>query len=126
MISFGPARPQRRRPDLTPMIDMVFLLLIFFMLASRFGVEQSLPILAPAGSGTYSGPPRLVEVAPDALYLNGFAISAADLPAALAGLMQSPEDTVVLRPRDGTTVQELVDALSQLSAAGFSRLVVVE
>lgn len=125
MISFEPDRP-RRRWDLTPMIDVVFLLLIFFMLASRFGVERSLAVVAPVGGGAYSGPPRLVEVAPTALYLNGVAIPAADLPAALSGLMQSPDDTVILRPRDGATVQTLVDVLAGLSQAGMTRLVLLE
>ena len=42
MFSFAVSRP-RRRPSLTPMIDVVFLLLIFFMLAARFGMEGALP-----------------------------------------------------------------------------------
>ena len=39
-------RPSRRRrgPGLTPLIDVVFLLLVFFMLASRFDREALLPL----------------------------------------------------------------------------------
>ena len=36
MFHFAPAR-RSRKPSLTPMIDVVFLLLVFFMLAARFG-----------------------------------------------------------------------------------------
>ncbi|MEO1119875.1 MAG: biopolymer transporter ExbD, partial [Pseudomonadota bacterium] len=39
-IDLGPARPRRRLVSLTPLIDVVFLLLIFFMLAARFSVES--------------------------------------------------------------------------------------
>ena len=37
---------KRRKPSLTPMIDVVFLLLVFFMLAWRFGVDTHLPLNA--------------------------------------------------------------------------------
>lgn len=33
--------------DLSPMIDMVFLLLIFFMIASRFSVQQNIELEIP-------------------------------------------------------------------------------
>lgn len=48
MFTLGSPRP-RRRPSLTPMIDVVFLMLIFFMLASRFGQETTLPLGAAGG-----------------------------------------------------------------------------
>ncbi|MBD3763588.1 MAG: biopolymer transporter ExbD [Rhodobacterales bacterium] len=121
------ARPRRRRPDLTPMIDVVFLLLVFFMLASRFGVDRALP-LAPASAGAgYAGPPRLVQVGPDgALTLNGVPVAPTDLAAALALLRTAPDDIVVLRARDGADLQALVGAMEALSRAGQSRLVLVE
>ena len=58
--------PIRRKPSLTPMIDVVFLLLVFFMLAARFGqdVVIDLPISA-ASDKPYEGPPRLIDVLPD-------------------------------------------------------------
>ena len=34
----------RRRANFTPMIDVVFLLLIFFMMISRFGDSHALPL----------------------------------------------------------------------------------
>ncbi|MEY8838251.1 ExbD/TolR family protein [Cribrihabitans sp. XS_ASV171] len=119
-----PARP-RRRPSLTPMIDVVFLLLVFFMLASRFGVETMMPLpLAASGGETYSGPPRLVDISPDAVALNGRPVE--DLPAALAPLMTGPEDMIILRGRDGATLQRVVSISENLSAAGYTALVLVE
>ena len=127
MMRFGPDRP-RRRPDLTPMIDVVFLLLVFFMLVSRFGVDRVLPLVpAQAGQGAgYAGPPRLVDIAPGGLRLNGVAIAPEALAQGLAGLMASPDDLVVLRAVDGADVQALVAVMDVLSAAGLSRLVLVE
>lgn len=125
MISFGMDRP-RRRPNLTPMIDVVFLLLVFFMLASRFGVDHALPLAAAGAGGGYSGPPRLVELREDGLTLNGVAIAPEALEAGLSALMQGPDDAIVLRPRDGVTLQGLVVVMDDLAAAGFTRLVLVE
>lgn len=107
------------------MIDVVFLLLVFFMLASRFGFEAMLPLpLAASGEGNYSGPPRLVEITPDAVMLNGKVV--ADLPAALRPLMSAPSDMIILRGRDGANLQRVVDVTEELRGAGFGALVLVE
>lgn len=51
-FDLGPRRHPRRM-SLTPMIDVMFLLLIFFMPASPFGTDAVLPIIAEAeGAGT--------------------------------------------------------------------------
>ncbi|MBW6506978.1 MAG: biopolymer transporter ExbD [Rhodobacteraceae bacterium] len=127
MFAFGQPR-RRRRVSLTPMIDVVFLLLVFFMLASRFGSEGGVVLSAPTpGQGAvWSGPPRLVEIgAGGALALNGVALAPEALAAALAALMQGPDDAVVLRARAGASVQDLVTVTGALSAAGLTRLMLV-
>lgn len=124
-LGLAPDRP-RRRPNLTPMIDVVFLLLVFFMLVSRFGVDRVLPLgVAGAGDG-WSGPPRLVDVAPGGLALNGVPVAPDALAAALAPLMQGPGDPILLRPREAADLQALVRVMDLLQAAGFDRLVLVD
>ncbi|NBB97257.1 MAG: biopolymer transporter ExbD [Alphaproteobacteria bacterium] len=125
-MQFGPARP-RRKPSLTPMIDVVFLLLVFFMLAARFGQDVGLA-LAPAGQATasYSGPPRLVEFAGGTVWLNGVETDLRALPEALTPLMPDPEALVVLRPRDGASVQDAARLTDALRAAGLTTLVLME
>lgn len=125
MEPLAPIR-KRRRPSLTPMIDVVFLLLVFFMLASRFGVEQVMPLPLSGGGSAYSGPPRLVEVAADGLRLNGRPVAAEALSAALAPLMTGLDDTIVLRGSDGATLQDVVTIADALRAAGYTTLVLVE
>ncbi|MFN4156413.1 MAG: ExbD/TolR family protein [Paracoccaceae bacterium] len=125
MIRFGEDRP-RRRPNLTPMIDVVFLLLVFFMLASRFGVDRAVPLSLPGSGGSYTGPPRLVELSGDGLRLNGRPVAPEALADALVALMESPADAIILRPGDGADLQALVVLMETLGAAGFSRLVLVE
>ncbi|MEO1175459.1 MAG: biopolymer transporter ExbD [Pseudomonadota bacterium] len=125
-VSFGTDRAPRR-PSLTAMIDVVFLLLIFFMLAARFGSEVVLPFGAGASSGAvWDGPPRLVEVGPAEVALNGRALDVGQLAAALAPLMETPRDPVVLRARDGASLQALLDVADALSSAKISTLVLVQ
>lgn len=125
MQALAPIR-KRRRPSLTPMIDVVFLLLVFFMLASRFGIEQVLPLPLAGAGAEYTGPPRLIEVAPDTVRLNGRPVAFDDLPAALAPLMEAPSDMVILRGQSGATLQRLVAVADGLRAAGLTTLVLVE
>lgn len=117
----------RRRPSLTPMIDVVFLLLVFFMIAARFGQDAFVPI-ATAGSGSadWQGPPRLIEVFSDEIRLNGVAASAETLPATLSPLMPTPDAPVVLRADETVGLQPLLDLIAGLRGAGFSNLVLVE
>lgn len=118
----------RRRISLTPMIDVVFLLLVFFMLSARFGLDQQLPLNAVGqkpGEG-WQGPPRLVSIGPDDLALNGTSVAEATLAEALAELVENTSDTIVLRAEAGTDLQRLVAVMQRLSAAGYGQLVLVE
>ena len=121
------AMPPRkaRRLNLTPMIDVVLLLLVFFMMVSRFGGVQGVPLAlaAPGGQVNWSGPPRLVDVLPQGVLLNGVPVAAEALATALAPLMAAPTDAVILRPRDGAPVQRVVAVIDGLRAAGLTRIV---
>jgi biopolymer transport protein ExbD len=52
-MHFEGRRKTSRMPNLTPLIDVVFLLLVFFMLTSHFMHEEAIPLSLPtAESGT--------------------------------------------------------------------------
>lgn len=106
------------------MIDVVFLLLVFFMLASRFGTDTVLSLpLAPDG-GEYNGPPRLIDISPTQLAVNGVPVG--DLVTALQPLMNESTDTLILRGRDGASLQRIVAVTEELRAAGMVTVVLVE
>ncbi|WP_286789886.1 ExbD/TolR family protein [Thioclava sp. UBA3469] len=126
MFAFGQPRP-RRRPALTPMIDVVFLLLVFFMLASRFGVERTLDLTLGGGTAgaEWSGPRRLVDVGEGGtVSLNGQVVALSDLAGALQPLMDQPSDPVVLRLKEGD-LNALTQVIEALRGAGLSNLVLV-
>jgi biopolymer transport protein ExbD len=121
------AEPRRsRKPSLTPMIDVVFLLLIFFMLASRFGQDSALSLATAGGAAPYEGPPRLILVTEIGLSLNGRPLATEDLPGALDALMRSRDEMVVLRADQDTSLQRLILIAQILREAGFTTLAVVE
>jgi biopolymer transport protein ExbD len=108
------------------MIDVVFLLLVFFMLAARFGQDGALNLsLAGGGAGTWEGPPRLVQVAEDSLRLNGVAQDAEALIQSLNGLAETESDLILLQPDEGVALQRLLDAMALLQGAGFTNLALV-
>ncbi|NBD30114.1 MAG: biopolymer transporter ExbD [Alphaproteobacteria bacterium] len=126
MFSFAADRAPRR-PSLTAMIDVVFLLLIFFMLTAQFTRDHALTLRPGGGAAAdYSGPPRLVAIAPEGLRLNGRPITLEALPEALGGLTEAPSDLVVLRPDGAADLQRLVQVMTALQAAGFGQLALVE
>jgi biopolymer transport protein ExbD len=121
------AHPQRRRRiSLTPMIDVVFLLLVFFMLAARFGAEGAIAMATGGGDEAWQGSPRLIEFASGALWLNGTPTMAPDLAEALRALMPAPGAPVILRPRAGADTQALVDLVALLKSSGFDTVILVE
>ncbi|TCP44144.1 ExbD/TolR family protein [Rhodovulum marinum] len=125
-LGLAPAAP-RRKPSLTPMIDVVFLLLVFFMLAARFGQDVTIPLGAGGGAGeAWSGPPRLVDIRLGTVALNGVETPLGDLAGAVRPLTETLGDPVVLRARDGAELQRVIDVMETLTAAGFDRLILVE
>lgn len=125
MFAFAPPRAKRRL-SLTPMIDVVFLLLVFFMLAARFGSEGAIALTTGGSGEVWQGPPRLVEFSAQSLWLNGVETGPSVLPQSLRAMMPEPGLPVILRPRDGADTQALVTLLETLRAEGLTNLVLVE
>ena len=106
------AAPFRRRPlSLTSLIDVIFLLLLFFMLTTTFTRTGEIPLTA-AGAGGDGLPPLFLRVEPDALTLNGTPIA----PEALADHLRAEEEAprVLVALAEGVQAQRLADVLNVL------------
>lgn len=126
-FAFTSAR-RPRRLGLAPMIDVVFLLLVFFMLVARLQPQAGIALTPQetGASGAYLGPPRVVSLgANGGVSLNGTALAHQDLPSALAGLMAAPSDPIVIETGAEANVQDLVTILGSLTRAGLSNLIVL-
>jgi biopolymer transport protein ExbD len=121
-----PARPARRLVSLTPLIDVVFILLFFFMLASQLTRLHGLPLDTPEpGSGDRPVVPALLlRIHSDgSLDLNGEPISEAELgPRVRRRLQQAPQMRVLVQPDEPVPLQTTLRLFDVLAAAGVPAL----
>jgi biopolymer transport protein ExbD len=116
--------------NLTPMIDLLFLLIIFFMAAAHFGEpEQNISVAVPevsqAGESVATSKPRIVTVFPDGRYdFDGESVvTLDDLTARLTSARsQHGGLSVVIRGDAHCAFQQVASALSACQQAGISEL----
>ncbi|HVT28457.1 MAG TPA: biopolymer transporter ExbD [Lacipirellulaceae bacterium] len=115
--------------NLTSMIDVLFLLIIFFMVATKFdemdrNIDVAVPEVAQAGDTAPPPQPLVVTVAADGQFqLNGTPVTADELTSRLAAA-RTPltEPTVVIRGDAKCPFQLVATALGACRQAGISEL----
>lgn len=113
----------RRRMALTPLVDVIFLLLLFFMLTSTFARFGEIELTAAGARAGASEAPReraFVQLGADRLAVNG-------VPATLDDLATRIEPGQVLVSLDAdASAQRLVDLLARLRGRDGVDVVVLE
>ena len=120
--------PKKARIEIIPMIDTVFFLLVFFMMASLSmtvyrGMSLSLPKAA-------SGEPRQdrvsVSVTRDGvIYLDRDQVEPAQLTEKLRALHEKDPEVVVLVSADGDVAhRRVVEAMDAARLAGISKMAI--
>ena len=116
--------PARRRISLTPLVDVIFLLLMFFMLSSTFARFADLEVArqsatpGEAESGSPSGPAPLrgaiVSVSADLqVRVNGTDTAPEDIAVTLDALYDRGARTAIIVADTRATVQDLVSVLER-------------
>lgn len=121
---------EQRRPragmSLTPVVDIVFLLLLFFMLASTFGrfAEVELGLAARGTTSPPAGGVAVVAVLADGrLQVDGVAVEADGITKALRRRLPDGGGQVIVRPSPEASAQDIVRALEQSAAADVGGIV---
>ncbi|MEQ5801814.1 biopolymer transporter ExbD [Halomonas sp. H10-9-1] len=122
--------PRRRREpvevNLTPLIDVVFLLLIFFMVSTTFETRQALELTLPesvSGVATEPSPVTLVVSAEGVYRLAGRELAPGSLGAALAAeAQQAREHGLVVEADAQARHADVVRALDQAGLQGIRRV----
>ena len=120
---FDEAIHKKRIVSLTPLIDVVFLLLIFFMLASSFLQTQSIAVLTPAPDPEEVETDRhVVEIwvlTDGSLRLDGEPIAPDALSEGIRNnLGGDPEAVVSILAENGSAVQPLISAIEAARNGG--------
>ena len=115
----------KRIVGLTPLIDVVFILLVFFMLVSNFSQFNAIAVNAPAPSAK---PDSKMEGAMLIRLNEQGEIDIAGRPvprdevAALVkkALAERPEQQVLIKPHAALAIQEVVNLLDELALTGVT------
>jgi len=110
------------RLDMAPLIDVVFLLLVFFMLTSSMQPRQALELSLPESGASNELDNKALRVAIDkngALSLNGELTSLDTISAEIdSRLKGSSQKTVTLATDSTTSVQTMVSVMDQIKKGG--------
>lgn len=116
--------------NLTPLIDIVFLLLVFFMLTAHFVEEKALDVELPRAQGDTSTADEVqVEVivgAEGELLVNGRQVNPVDLEEVLRSLLHAPGNKIVrLRGDRAAHLERAVRVMGAARSAGAASLNIV-
>ena len=115
--------------NVTSLIDVVLLLLIFFMVSTRFVEHSQLKLTLPSASAAASTkPPAVIEVAIDhqsLFYVGGKALVNGQVDTLVQALREAAggnEPTVVISADRDTNFQRIVDVMDAAGKAGLSHV----
>ncbi len=113
--------------NITSLIDVIFILLIFFMVSTQFK-RSSLPLDLPQSEDTTQeqNTAKVLAVTATAMELDGSVVTLDRLQDTLAALYaQNPELALSLECERTVDFEHIVQILTKIQAAGISRFGIV-
>lgn len=128
-MKFRKPRGEETRLGITPLIDIVFLLLIFFMLTSHFHIASGVPIRLPKiTQKDYDSKGHKITLVIDKLgriYLKGKKIDLKQLEQELEGLVKQDDRVHLLLEADKDVSHgRVVNVMDLAKRAGVSSIII--
>lgn len=118
--------PQRRRKmiSLTPLIDVVFILLLFFMLSSNFTRWHQINLQSATSSESQTPELRILKIESNQgeLSFNGSRLSMNNADSIQKFVAENTQATFVITVVEGIKIQVMVNLLDQLKRSGATRV----
>ena len=119
---------QQIQLNIAPLVDMVFLLLIFFLLTSSFILNEGIKISLPEAKSSQMQDRKEITVGitkDGKIFLDEKPVSLQGLLTRLTGMIKdSPEKTVIIKADKGIILEKAVKVLDNVKQAGAKRIVV--
>jgi len=112
---------------LISMTDVVFLLLIFLLIASNFASQTGLPIKLPGSSTSVRQSHQTLLItyySDERVFFMDKQVSLSELPKLLKAQFKSPEQVVRLATENTVQVQKLINLMDIIRASGYERIFV--
>ncbi|MEM8702585.1 MAG: biopolymer transporter ExbD [Pseudomonadota bacterium] len=136
MILIHPPIGKRRRIPLTPLIDVIFILVMFFLLSSTFGIWRPLDVALGGGDGSGVSDAAAVQGVPAVLVnlragpgaaqpqlvVNGINVPLNMLAQELDRLAAAGAQAAVLIPDATIDFQEVVRVLDEAKSSRLKRI----
>lgn len=121
--------PEKARIEIIPMIDIIFFLLVFFMLSTlSMTINRGLPVHLPRAASSQGDLRESVNITVTRegdIFLNKEPVTLQDIGQRMqAGLQQDPELLAVIQADDHAMHGAIVEVMDQVRLAGISRLAI--
>ena len=128
-MNFRPNREETTDINLTPLIDVVFLLLIFFMVSTTFQKSSEIQIDLPEASGKLADSKEfVVEISIDSLgryFVNNRVLVDKKLSTLKAAITQTiagkKDPRIVISSDKNSTYQSVVTAMDAVNQLGLNK-----
>ena len=115
--------------DMTPMLDIVFIMLIFFIVTTSFVKEKGLDVNRPENKNASNQPSKSLSIRIDetgTIVMNG---SEVDIRRVIANiqtyLAENPTDTAAIQAHENTEHGVVVEVMNQAKEAGIDKVSVL-
>jgi biopolymer transport protein ExbD len=121
-MKFRPKKQEVDNVDVSPLIDMVFILLIFFMVTTTFVKDMKLDINRPSAASASKADSKVIRVYIDntaQVYIDNQPVQLWAVQSKLRDLMRtSAEKSVLVISDDTIPVETLIDVVDECRMSG--------
>lgn len=117
-------RPGGVHVDMTPMVDIMMLLIIFFIMSTTFIVHAGFNVNLPSAAAEKQRREQIDVIInrEGEVAVNGQTVAKPEIPAALARSGADPSTVVVVRADKAVSHGQVVDVMDGIRKAGFAKI----